>query len=90
MVYNKDHLSENGFLKIINYYASINKRNILNYVITPILSHFTAYPLCNLKQKDFICFKEAMLLIEGKTHLTREGLDKIKSLSSEMNSNRLN
>jgi hypothetical protein len=54
-----------------------------------IISHFDLYPLLNLKQKDFICFKEALLLIKEKKHLTREGLDKIKSLNLEMNSNRL-
>jgi hypothetical protein len=40
-------------------------------------------------RKDYLCFREALLLIKEKKHLTREGLDKIKSLNLEMNSNRL-
>lgn len=40
-------------------------------------------------RKDYLCFREALLLIKDKKHLTREGLDKIKSLNLEMNSNRL-
>jgi len=55
-----------------------------------IIPHFDNYPLLNLKQKDYVCFKECMALIKLNNHLTREGLDKIKSLSLEMNSNRLN
>lgn len=54
-----------------------------------IIPHFVLYPVLNLKQKDFICFKESMSIIKSKKHLTQEGLDKIKALNSEMNSNRL-
>ena len=60
-----------------------------SFLLDKIISHFDLYPLLNLKQKDFICFKKALLLIKEKKHLTREGLDKIKSLNLEMNSNRL-
>lgn len=60
-----------------------------SFLLDKIISHFSLYPLLNLKQKDFLCFKEAILLIKEKKHLTREGLDKIKSLNLEMNSNRL-
>jgi hypothetical protein len=60
-----------------------------SFLLDKIISHFNLYPLLNLKQKDYLCFKEALLLIKEKRHLTREGLDKIKSLNLEMNSNRL-
>ena len=60
-----------------------------SFLLDKIISHFDLYPLKNLKQKDFICFKEALKLIKEKRHLTREGLDKIISLNLEMNSNRL-
>lgn len=53
-----------------------------------ILPHFNAYPLLNLKQEDYICFKECMTIIKLKQHLTQIGLNKIKSLNLEMNSNR--
>jgi hypothetical protein len=54
-----------------------------------IIPHFDQYPILNLKQKDYICFKKSMLILKLKEHLTREGLDKIKALSFERNSNRL-
>lgn len=59
------------------------------FLLDKIISHFDLYPLLNLKQKDYLCFREAIWLIKEKRHLTREGLDKIKSLNLEMNSNRL-
>lgn len=58
-------------------------------LLDKIIPHFYLYPLLNLKQEDFICFKTAMLDIKSKKHLTPEGLDKIKALNLEMNSNRL-
>ena len=60
-----------------------------SFLLDKIISHFNLYPLLNLKQEDYLCFREALLLIKEKKHLTREGLDKIKSLNLEMNSNRL-
>lgn len=58
-------------------------------ILDKIIPHFDKYPLLNLKQEDYYCFKEAMLMVKLKKHLTKEGLIKIKSLSLEMNSNRL-
>jgi LAGLIDADG endonuclease len=64
-----------------------------NSILEKIIPHFDSYPLLNLKQKDFNCFKESMTVIKLNQHLTsargREGLEKIKNLSLEMNSNRL-
>ena len=60
-----------------------------SFLLNKIISHFDLYPLLNLKQADFLCFKEALLLIKEKKHLTKEGLEKIKLLNLEMNSNRL-
>ena len=54
-----------------------------------IIPHFDFYPIFNLKIKDYICFKQALDIINSKKHLTQEGLDKIKTLVLEMNSNRL-
>ena len=58
-------------------------------LLEKILPHFDTYPLLNLKQEDYICFKKCMTIIKLKQHLTTEGLNKIKSLNLEMNSNRL-
>ena len=59
-----------------------------NSLLEKILPHFDSYPLFNLKQKDYISFKECMTIIKFKQHLTQEGLKKIKNLNLEMNSNR--
>lgn len=59
-------------------------------ILENIIPHFDSYPLFNLKHKDFLCFKEGMFLIKSKQHLTTQGLIKIKDLSLEMNSKRLN
>jgi hypothetical protein len=58
-------------------------------LLEKIIPHFDGYPLLNLKQEDYICFKQCMTIIKFKQHLTREGLNKIKQLCLEMNSNRL-
>lgn len=60
-----------------------------SFLLEKVVGHFDLYPLINLKHEDYLCFKQALLLIKEKRHLTREGLDKIKSLNLEMNSNRL-
>ena len=60
-----------------------------SFLLDKVVGHFDLYPLHNLKHEDYLCFKQALLLIKEKRHLTREGLDKIKSLNLEMNSNRL-
>jgi hypothetical protein len=57
-------------------------------LLEKILPHFDTYPLWNLKQEDYICFKECITIIKLKQHLTRKGLNKIKGLNLEMNSNR--
>ena len=59
-------------------------------LLEKIVPHFDSYHLSNLKQKDFVNFKKSMNLIKLNKHLTKEGLEKIKKLSLEMNSNRLN
>lgn len=58
-------------------------------ILEKILPHFDTYPLLNLKQEDYICFKECMTIIKLKQHLIQEGLNKIKSLNLEMKRLRL-
>ena len=61
----------------------------INLLSTKIIPHFDLYPILNLKNEDYICFKDALNMVKSKQHLTQEGLDKIKRLNLEMNSNRL-
>ena len=58
-------------------------------MVEKIIPHFDVYPVESLKQKDYICFRECMLLVKSSKHLTSDGLNRIKVLSSEMNTQRL-
>lgn len=58
-------------------------------LLEKVIPHFDTYPLLNLKQQDYLCFKECMTIIKSKRHLTIQGLDRIKKLNLQMNSNRL-
>ena len=51
-------------------------------------SQYSNLPLVGTKVKDFEDFKEASLLIKSKSHLTKEGLEKIILIKSRMNFNR--
>ena len=89
------------FLKFFDGCGSVNVRSNTatprcdyyvqdtTFLLEKIIPHFDAYPLLNLKQEDYICFKQCMTIIKLKQHLTQPGLNKIKSLNLEMNSNRL-
>lgn len=57
-------------------------------ILHKVLPHFDTYPVLNLKQEDYICFKQCMTIIKDKQHLTPKGLKTIKDLNLEMNSNR--
>lgn len=50
-----------------------------------IMSHFDKYPLISQKWADYILFKDAILLIKNKEHLTREGFRKIISIKASIN-----
>ena len=95
----KDIELMNLFSKFFNcgtVYVRLNSSNRCDFVVqdinlllSNILPHFDLYPILNLKYLDYICFKKALNLIKNKQHLTQEGLDLIKTLNLEMNSNRL-
>jgi len=54
-----------------------------------IIPFFQNYPLHGIKSKDFRDFCEIAKLMENKSHLTLDGLKKIKSLKSGMNRGRM-
>ena len=53
-----------------------------------IIPFFNEYPLQGNKNLDFSDFCEVVTLMENKSHLTKEGLDKIKIIHNRMNTNR--
>ena len=63
------------------YYSVNSKHEILKSIIP----HFKKYPLLTQKAADLILFKQAMELVNNKTHLTVEGLNKIINIKASMN-----
>lgn len=68
-----------GVLFIVSKFRDI-KENILPF--------FLNYPLLGVKSMDYKDFCEVAKIIDNKSHLTPEGLKKIRSFKSGMNSNR--
>lgn len=54
----------------------------LNRVILP---HFDNYPLISQKKADYILFKQIVYLMNGKEHLTVQGLKKIIAIRASLN-----
>jgi hypothetical protein len=50
-----------------------------------IIDHLDKYPLITQKWSDYELFKQALLIIKNKEHLTMEGLKKILSIKASMN-----
>ena len=50
-----------------------------------IIPHFNKYPLITKKKADFILFKKVVEMMNGKEHLTKEGLEKIVSIKGSIN-----
>ena len=78
------------FFKVGNIYTS--KRGIVYYtvgsvknIVKYIIPHFDKFPLVTKKSKDFILFKEILLIMEKGEHNTIPGLLKIFSLKVNLN-----
>jgi hypothetical protein len=50
-----------------------------------IIKHFDEYPLVTQKFADYLLWKNAILIMQRKEHLTREGLEKIVGLKASLN-----
>ncbi len=53
-----------------------------------IAPFFEKHPLKTKKHVDFLKFREVLLLMERKEHLTPQGIEKIRKIASEMNTGR--
>jgi len=98
----KSH-SENILIKIQNYFACgsvvIDNRKTdtkkyhvtaLSDIINIIIPHFDKFPCLTSKFLNFSDWKDIAKLMEAKEHLTKEGLEKIREISSKMNTGRPN
>jgi len=54
-------------------------------LINIVLPHFDVYQLQGNKLKNYLIFKEIVLLVNSKAHLTPEGFNKIKLLKEGLN-----
>lgn len=54
-----------------------------------VIPFFQSYPLQGIKSRDYLDFVKVAKIIEVKGHLTLEGVNKINSLKSGMNSGRI-
>ena len=57
----------------------------LNDIINVIIPHFDQYPLESAKSIDFLLWKQCVMLIKSREHLTEKGIHKILSFKSAMN-----
>ena len=71
-------------------------RNDVNFIVSvfsdindKIIPFFKEYPLIGVKKENFEDFLKVAELIRSKEHLTKEGLDKMKRIQSNMNSKRI-
>ena len=53
--------------------------------LNKLINFFNQYPLSTSKTRDFEIFSNVIQLMNNKEHLTKDGLDKIAKLISQMN-----
>jgi hypothetical protein len=86
----------NSLIKYLNCGRCTSSRNEVNFIISKfadlnnkIIPMFTQYPMLGTKQADFLDFCMIAKLMENKEHLTKEGVERIKVIKSNMNSKRI-
>ena len=53
-----------------------------------VISFFEKYSICGVKLLDYLDWCKVVKLMENKSHLTLEGLNKIRNIKAEMNKGR--
>lgn len=53
-------------------------------ILNIIIPFFEKYPIVGIKSLDFADFKKVAIIIQSKKHLTREGLNQILEIKSNM------
>jgi hypothetical protein len=57
----------------------------LGLILTKLIPHFDKYPLKTQKHADYLLFKEVVMMMKRKEHLTAEGLHKIINIRATIN-----
>lgn len=76
----KLYFSRNEVNLIVSTFSDINLK---------IISLFNKYPLLGTKKEDYLDFCKVAELMKSKDHLTKEGIENIKIIKSNMNSKRI-
>jgi len=76
----KCYFSRNEVNLIVSTFSDINNK---------IISLFNKYPLLGTKKEDYLDFCKVAELMKSKDHLTKEGIENIKRIKSNMNSKRI-
>lgn len=50
-----------------------------------IIPHFDKYPLITKKHEDYILFREVVMIMHKKEHLTNEGIQTIVNIRATLN-----
>jgi len=59
-------------------------KHLLEYIVP----FFVKHPLKTRKNVDFLKFRDVLLLMQAGNHLTAEGVERIRSIASQMNRGR--
>jgi hypothetical protein len=57
----------------------------VKHLLEHIVPFFVEHPLKTKKNVDFLKFRDVLHLMEAGTHLTAEGIDRIRSIARQMN-----
>jgi len=57
----------------------------LDQIITKVIPHFDKYPLKTNKYSDYLLFKQVVMIMQRKEHLTAEGLQNIINIRASLN-----
>ena len=94
----KDEILLNNIVTYLNCgrYYKWPLRNEGQYLVTvfsdideKIIPLLNEYPLLGIKKEDYLDFLQIAELIKSKSHLTEEGIAKIKSIKNNMNKRRI-
>lgn len=73
-----------GFITIGEKSASFRVQS-LKEISANIIPHFDKYPLISKKQADYLLFREIVMIMERKEHLSKEGLQSIVNIKATLN-----
>ena len=75
-----------GYVSKPNNTSTVEFRvTIIKEIVDVIIPHFNSYPLITQKYSDYVLFKQIVLLMLNKEHITYLGLQKIVNIKASLN-----